>query len=599
MALSTQLVSGVQYEEIMKGVDGDVRRQVEESLINYCNAEDDSAEAEKARSDKLKGAYNALVSFLVTNCLNEMNPYQATFLCTGALGDRLTIQTPQGLQEIDFLPRDVYENLYKDSTSPAPSTMPFPIMTVLDRYNSIAKGDLLSFDMGDDRKKQLRNSPADQKRFRDRWGREQEQAKSEITAAVNQLDIHMPKLLAAIQETALKNAKVGLELLKKVTTAWGKGGNASPQEKAVLNAFEGKVGDVGASMARWTTEVQDYLAKINENAVVINEKYQYIQKALGEISKIDNSFAPLQERKGPLFSGDALADVKKDIETTSSVSVRPAETSALKVLFSTSRILVPQQFAEGENYMERICTRTNVLASMEKIVAIHTNLFPKDPDGRYIAPAICIEPLRNFVDFYDDRFIMALVSGEPFKKGPFMSFTPVDQQVLRMCALYLTKDPIYDYRGDIKTGTFMGDYVGRVEKSTKVKWTGQDKKFTLAATSSMTDAASRDDAIIDYMDFIYAMVNGLSPNPKLSKRKINVLLKYVLFDKIEKNIAGILRLVAQTEPAEAKESIMFFAHEKVEVAKEMIKAAMASDPQTAKMFSDNPEFAINRVLGRG
>jgi len=35
------------------------------------------------------------------------------------------------------------------------------------------------------------------------------------------------------------------------------------------------------------------------------------------------------------------------------------------------------------------------------------------------------------------------------------------------------------------------------------------------------------------------------------------------------------------------------------VAKDMIKAAMASDPQTAKMFSDNPEFAINRVLGRG
>jgi hypothetical protein len=598
MVLSTQLVRGVQYEEIMKGVDNETRRTVEDALVFFCNDEDDALEAQKARSDKLRAAYTALVNFLVNNSLNNLNPYQVTFLCTGALGDRLTIQTPHGLEEIDFLPREVYEKLFKDSTI-APLALPFPVMNVIDRYHAVAKGDLLAFDMGDDRKKALRNSPADQKRFRDRWSREGEQAKSEITAAVNQLDIYMPKLLAAIHETALKNAKVGLELLKKVTAAWGKGTNATPQDRAVLNAFEGKVGDAGAGMARWTAEVQDYLSKINENARVVDERYQYIQKAIAEIGKIDNSNAPLMDRKGPLFSGDALADVKKDTETTASVSVRPAETSALKVTFSGSRILCLQHFTEGENFMERICTRENVLTSLEKITAIHTNLFMKDVDGRYIVPAICIEPLRNFVDFFDDRFIMALVSGESFRKGPFSSFTPVDLQVLRMCALYLTKDPIYDYRGDIKTGTFMGDYVGRVEKSTKVKWTGQDKKFTLAATSSMTDAASRDDAIIDYMDFIYAMVNGLAPNPKLSKRKINVLLKYVLFDKIEKNIAGILRLVAQTEPAEAKESIMHFAREKLDVAKDMIKAALAIDPQTSKMFSDNPEFAISRVFGRG
>lgn len=598
MVISTQLVRGAQYEEILKGCDNETRRIMDEALVNYCNDEDDSIEAQKARSDKLKAAYNALVAYLVANRLNDLNPHQVTFLCTGAIGDRLTIQTPQGLEEVDFLPHEVYEKLFKDSTAPLPLAMPFPVMNVIDRFTAIAKGELLAFDMGEDRKKALRNSPADQKRFRDRWSREQDQAKSEIAMAVNQIDIHMPKLLAAIHETALKNAKVGLELMKKVSAAWSKGDNASPQEKAVLNAFEGKMGEVGAGMSRWTNEVQEYLAKIGENAKLVDEKYQYIQKAVAEIGKIDN-ISPAQNRQGPLFSGDVLNDIKKDIETIASVSVRPAETSPLKVLFSSSRILVPQQFTEGENYMDRLCTRENVLASMEKIVAIHTNLFPKDPDGRYIVPAICIEPLRNFIDFYDDRFIMALVSGESFKKGPFMSFTPCDLQVLRMCALFLTKDPIYDYRGDIKTGTFMGDYVGRVEKSTKVKWTGQEKKFSLAATSSMTDAASRDDAIVDYMDFIYAMVNGLAPNPKLSKRKINVLLKYVLFDKIEKNIAGILRLVAQTEPGEAKESILYFAKDKLDVAKDMIKAALAVDNQTSKMFSDNPDFAISRVFGRG
>jgi hypothetical protein len=240
-----------------------------------------------------------------------------------------------------------------------------------------------------------------------------------------------------------------------------------------------------------------------------------------------------------------------------------------------------------------------VTEALVKITKIHTNVFPKDERNRYIVSPILLEPLRNFVDFFEDRFIMSVVSGESSRKGPFVSFTPVEIQVLRMCALWLTKDPIYDYRGDVKTGTFMGDYVGRIEKSTKVKWTGQDKKFTLAATQSMADAASRDDALVDYVDFVFAMANGTSPNPKLSKRKICVLLRYVMFEKIEKNVAGILRMVVQQEPEEAKNTIMSFAHEKVDVAKDMIKAAMQTDPQTAKMYSDNAEFAIQRVFGRG
>jgi hypothetical protein len=37
----------------------------------------------------------------------------------------------------------------------------------------------------------------------------------------------------------------------------------------------------------------------------------------------------------------------------------------------------------------------------------------------------------------------------------------------------------------------------------------------------------------------------------------------------------------------------------VDVAKDMIKAAMEGDPQTSKMYSDNADFAIQRVFGRG
>jgi hypothetical protein len=175
----------------------------------------------------------------------------------------------------------------------------------------------------------------------------------------------------------------------------------------------------------------------------------------------------------------------------------------------------------------------------------------------------------------------------------------VEVQILRLCALFLTKDPIYDYRGDVRTGTFMGDYMGKVEKETKVSWSGKDKKFSLAATQSMQDEASRDDAIVDYIDFINAIANNIAPPPKISKRKLAILLKYVLFDKLEKNIACILKLVAQTEPAEAKGAIMAFAKDNVDVAKDLIAAAMKTDVMASKMFSDNPDFAFQRVFGRG
>jgi hypothetical protein len=235
---------------------------------------------------------------------------------------------------------------------------------------------------------------------------------------------------------------------------------------------------------------------------------------------------------------------------------------------------------------------------LKKVMAIHTNLFPKDFEGNPIVPPILIEPLRNFVDFFQDRFIMGLVSGETARRGAQSVFTPTDVQVLRMCGLFITKDPIYDYHGDVKVGTFMGDYVGKMEKSTKVKWTGSDKKFTLATTQSMEDTASREDAVNDYIDFITAMANNTAPSPKVSKRKISILLRYIMFDKLEKNVAGLLKLVAQTDPADAKETLMLFAKDDADKAKDMIKAAVAVDLQASKMFSDNPDFAIQRVFGR-
>lgn len=598
MATTTFVVSGTHFEELLKGVDDETRKDVENGLLLFANDADTSGTAEKYRSDKLRNVYNALVDFLVSNKLNELNPNQITFLCTGAIGDKITLQMPPNTKEIQLLPTEFFVSLLK-SFSEMSTSCKYPIYTVTDKFVAIAKGDLMPMSLGDDRKKALRNSPQDQKRFREELKRKIDQSKAEISSAINQIDIFFPKALETLNENSIKNAKMTLEMLKKVSTAWGRGDNATPQEKAILQAFEGKVGNAGTGMTKWLDETQGYIGKVLENSKIVSEKNVEMVKATNEILKMNNA-APVAVIGGPLFSKDAISSIKSDIDSTSSVSVRAADAHPLKVAFSSSRVLVSKQFNEGEIFRDRLCTKESVTASLEKILKIHTNLFPKDFDGNYIIPIIGIEPLRNYVDFFDDRFIMAIVSGDAPRRGPVMTFTPVDIQVLKLCALYLTKDNIYDYRGEIKVGTFMGDYVGKVEKNTKVKWTGADKKFSMVSTQSMEDTASREDTVGDYVDFITAIANGTTPNPKISKRKINIMLKYIRFDQVEKNIACILKLITQTDPAEAKDSILSFTkHNDVDAAKELIRAALKTDIQASKMFSDNPEFAITRVFGRG
>ncbi len=596
MSTATQIVSGTQYLELMKDVDAETRKQFEDGLVFFANDADSSGMAEKTRADKLRTAYNTLVDYLVSNRLNDLNLQQRVFLCTGSIGESITVQVNNAPKTLPLLPPEFYSLLLKTFSGSA--TLPFPIFAPVDKFTAIAQGELLPLTMGDDRKKDLRNSPQDQKRAKEEYKRQIGQLKSEMNLSINQMDIHFPKFLNTLSEASIKNAKTALEMMKKVGLGWSKGEAATPQEKAIIKAFEGKLGDAGASMAKWIEEMGSYLSKVGEHARLLEEKHQGMVRALNEIAKIETGTPAVVKTGGPLFDSEAISNIKRDIDNVNSVSVRTADSSPIKVAFSTSRILVSKQFSEGENFQDRLCSPANVSAALKKVMAIHTNLFPKDFEGNPIVPPILIEPLRNFVDFFQDRFIMGLVSGETARRGAQSVFTPTDVQVLRMCGLFITKDPIYDYHGDVKVGTFMGDYVGKMEKSTKVKWTGSDKKFTLATTQSMEDTASREDAVNDYIDFITAMANNTAPSPKVSKRKISILLRYILFDKLEKNVAGLLKLVAQTDPADAKETLMLFAKDDADKAKDMIKAAVAVDVQASKMFSDNPDFAIQRVFGR-
>jgi hypothetical protein len=237
-----------------------------------------------------------------------------------------------------------------------------------------------------------------------------------------------------------------------------------------------------------------------------------------------------------------------------------------------------------------------VHAAMQKLLKIHVNAFPQSPSGAYNIPPIILEPIRNVVDWLDDRFVMSVISGEQVKKGPTFSLTPVEAQVMRAMAMYLSKDSIFNFRGEQNEGTFMGEYSGKMEKSAKVVFAGADKKMTMVASAKQVDGAGRETAVTDYIEFIFAILNGLGPSPKLSKRRIAVLLRYVILQDLQFTVILMLRYAAQTELGEVRESILKHTQNNYTEAKRLVEESW-KDIQVPRILGPKPTQFMSKMFG--
>jgi len=267
------------------------------------------------------------------------------------------------------------------------------------------------------------------------------------------------------------------------------------------------------------------------------------------------------------------------------------------VATSGSRVLLDSHLDfEADPLKEQVCTPENVHAAMQKILSVHTNLFPLSAAGRPIIPRIVIEPVRNVVEWLDDRFLVSLVSGEPARKGPNLSLSPVDLEIFRACGMYLSRDSMFNYRGEQNVGTFMGDYSGKVEKQAKVVFAGADKKMTMVASSAVLDQAGRDQAVTDYIDFIFNVKNGLTPNPKMSKRRIAILLRYCIVDDLETTVILLLRYAGMAELAECRETILKHTQNKYDDAKRLVEGSW-KDPNIPKILGEKPTQYMAKMFG--
>jgi len=589
------LQDGDNLGKVLEGVDQAVREGVLTALEFYGREKSENGNKieDVVKVNKLRTEYNKLVTSLVTTRLNDLNKNQKLFLCTGAIGDKAVINGNQ----VNLLESDIYYALLENfDKREEDSEFNQYVFNPLDKMKALAEGKLEIIDTSG-KKKRKKEDTRDPKKVKAEleWKRNDSLKAGENF--IRNLGANLDKVMQ-INPAKLTLLKQNYDYISRYFAILAKGEKVTPEEKKLKDALAIRMDNCAKTLADFTKMYAETFTRSNECTTGLKEKMDEIKEKDVELSRVNDVTAEDTDKAVDEFKNDHVDVVKKDISIINSFIVSASEKSANRVPYSGARVLLTNQLPDVPTAMENfLCTPYNVTQSLKKILSFHTNAFPKDEDGNWKIPPILIEPIRNYCDFLEDRFIMGFISGEPAKKGAYVSFNPIDMQVLKAIGMYLAKDPVYDYRGEINAGTFMGDYTGKVEKTAQVKWTGQDKKMNMVMSAELVDAASRDDAVNDYIAFLFNILNGQNPPPKMSKRKITVLLTYTIIKDVENNIRLLLQYVAQSEPIEARETILKFTNRSADAARDIVRKIVKEDQMVQRTLGNNPEMVIKKLFG--
>ena len=592
---ATQIKEGEAINHIFEGLDQTIKDAVLGALEFFSKEKSENGNKieDVVKVNKLRNAYNSLVSALINERMNSLNKFQELFLCTGAIADVVEI----GGNKITLLDPQVYAKLFedfwkKDENSPFLSS----VFSVTDKMKALAEGKIELIDTSGKRKSKKTDDKVDPKKLKASLEWKKNDSLKAGANLTRTLGSYLDKMLQ-IDAIKLKTLKLNYDGLNRYFNILGKGAKLSPEDKKMKDALAARTDMMAKALADFTKLYAETFTRAAEAVDSIKEKVDDIKQKEIEIIKASSAVSLEENSAVDSFTSEHFDIIKRDISIINSFIVSASEKSANRVPYSGARILLNSQIPDiaraNDSYF---CTPGAVMDSLKKICSIHTNAFPKDEDGNYMIPPILIEPIRNYVDFLEDRFIMGFVTGEPGKKGAKVSFSPIDFQIMKAVGMYLAKDPIYDYRGEINEGTFMGDYTGKIEKTAHVKWTGQDKKMNMVISSELVDAASRDDAVINYMDFVFNCLNGLGPPPKMSKRRINILLRYATIYSVENNVRLLLQYVAQSEPTEVRDTIMKYTNRSADAGREMVKKIVKEDAVIQRVLGNNPDMVCAKIF---
>jgi hypothetical protein len=263
-----------------------------------------------------------------------------------------------------------------------------------------------------------------------------------------------------------------------------------------------------------------------------------------------------------------------------------------------SRILLSEHLAGLADPGQAMALPGALQGSLEKIAALHPNLFPREEGGASAFPPVLIEPSLGHLRWLDDRFVLSFLSGEQPRSGQQLSLSALDCSVLRMFGQYLSSGSIYNYRGEKARNSFIADYSVAEETRAVVRYSGAEKRLTYGSASEVKDSASREEAEEDYMDFMFAALNGLPLPRRINQRRAGVLLRYCTVRDEQLTAQLVMRYLAQTEQLQARELLYRLGGRDEQRVAQLVRNALSADPQIAAQYRGDAEQAIEHVMGR-
>jgi hypothetical protein len=588
------------FKQLTAGAPADALSQLGEALL----AVDRLRNKDKVDAAALlRKAWLTLARHLVRNAGGGANPQQQLFLQSGALADKVTLRNQHGDRvEIELLPTEVYETLLACYTQ-SPRGVPRFVLTPIRRMGAIARADFGPFDLN--KPGRYREPVADSGGPQidlEELAHNLERAKGELEHSHQELTVNFKGFLGSLSNDRLAPVLQGVGGLLQEAQGFIQAAG-QPAKLAGLPLPDISGHPAQAAVDTLTNQLATALGHVAGGQLDVLQKMQrlgQIARALtGAQSGQGGAAAVVANAEPPVVLDEAAARVvENDLAAINGVVVQLLNNASNRSLFSPGRVLMAELTDRFENPLEDCyATPQSVAASLRKAEEMHPNCFPHDGAGQPMLPPVYIVPGVDFVKWYDDRFVISFVHTEQARPGAKLRLSSVDLAVMRIYGQFTARGELYDYRGDRVTGNFIADYAGEVKSKAAVKFTGDSKKMTFVTSTEVGDAAGRDEAVEDYIDFIYLTTNGLPVPKRVTARRIGVILEYCTIGDVERTVTLALRYVMSHDPMQVRKIIQRVVGTNVKRTLAVLQQAMASDPQVATRFRRQLDVVAKEVMG--
>ena len=588
-------------KQLMDGVPREAAASIGEAFLELAAQREGKAVADA--STKLRTAWLELMKCLLRERFDMLNPQQQLFLMTGAVADSVTVKDSAGEKLcLQLLSNSLYEALLEEFTNQI--VAPAWILNPTNRIHILASGQLKPFDSN-------RSG---------RYSGEALQVAGNQTAATGsadpqQLEQEYSRCRQLQQEVGQRTRRL-VEVLASENLGPVMQGLMHPANELKRLSQDGQaLASLSALDLGKAPKQHDSIARLRRLSEQFASASADLERSQIELLESMDSVAGLARRlqDGPAVAGSAAAPadvvvvldekarklVESDWSSAASFVNQTLINDAKRSAWSSARVLLDEQLEKfSDPKRDCLLTVSALHASMEAMLRLHINCFPLDGNGQPVIPAVYIEPGVGMLKWMDDRYIASFVQTEPGRQGSELSLSGTDIAALRIMGLFLARGDIFNYRGERVSDSFMAEYAGHIEQKAVVKFTGASKKLSYGTSTEEKDGASREDAVVDYIDFIFAVSNGLPVPKKISPRKIGIILKYCVLKDVWYTSCLIMRLVAPSDMELARHTLLKLAHDHKVHAIELLRHAIESDPQVGSRYRNDAAHAAKEVFGK-